>query len=57
MMIKVTIVFFLLGIILFLSGIYGFNSMDPWNIRLQYIIQTLLGIVLFMGSFQFKEED
>jgi len=46
-----------LGIILLFSGIGGIETAETWNIILQFIIQSLLGLTLILGSFKIEKED
>lgn len=57
MKIQVTIILFVIGIILLFSGIGGIETAETWNIILQFIIQSLLGLTLILGSFRIEKED
>lgn len=57
MKIQVTLVVFVIGIILLFSGIGGIETAETWNIALQFVIQSLLGLTAILGSFRIEKED
>jgi hypothetical protein len=57
MKIQVTIILFVIGIILLFSGVGGIETAETWNITLQFVIQSLLGLTLILGSFRIEKDD